>query len=82
MVNGVQYVIMDLELLMLEWLVNNWDIIATLTMIIYKCKLACILNLCYSDVSINEIELACIKLIEWQNHQLVIVIQSNQQRKI
>ena len=34
MVNGVQYVIMDLELLMLEWLVNNWDITTIIIMII------------------------------------------------
>ena len=40
MVNGVQYVMMDLELLMLEWLVNNWDIATTSTMIIYQCKWA------------------------------------------
>ena len=34
MVNGVQYVMMDLELLMLEWLVNNWDITTIIIMII------------------------------------------------
>ena len=51
MVNGVQYVIMDLELLMLEWLVNNWDIVTTLTMIIYQCKFENILSLCYIDVT-------------------------------
>ena len=50
MVNGVQYVIMDLELLMLELLVNNWDIVTTINMIIYQCKCSNILNLCYSDV--------------------------------
>ena len=82
MVNGVQYVIMDLKLLMLEWLVDNWDIVTTLNMIIYQCKLAVIINLCYGDISINLIELAFNKLIEWQNQQLVIVIQSNQQRNI
>ena len=40
MVNGVQYVMMDLELLMLEWLVNRWDTATTLNMIIYQCKWA------------------------------------------
>ena len=35
---GTVYVMMDLELLMLEWLVNSWDIVTTLTMIIYQCK--------------------------------------------
>ena len=53
MVNGVQYVIMDLELLMLEWLVNNWDIVTTLTMIIYQCKFTNITNLCFSDAVSN-----------------------------
>ena len=51
-------------------------------MIIYQCKPANIINLCYSNVGINVIKLACIKLIEWQNHQLVFTIQSNQQRTL
>ena len=40
MVNGVQYVMMGLELLMLKWLADNWDIVPTSTMIIYQCEWA------------------------------------------
>ena len=39
MVNGVQYVMMDLELLMLVWLVNNWDTAIINHMTTYLCKL-------------------------------------------
>ena len=39
MVNGVQYVMIVLEQLMLEWLVNNWDTAIINHMITYLCKL-------------------------------------------
>ena len=66
MVIGVQYVIMDLELLMLELLVNNWDTAIINHMTTYLCKLNS-----RGSVSIGHSQLLYIAIIISSHHYYI-----------